>query len=153
MALYLVQHGKARPKSEDPLQGLSEEGAADARRIAEVAAHYRVSVSVILHSGKARAAQTAEILSAALHPPKGVRQIDGINPMDDAVAFARTARVDQDEMVVGHLPFLERLMAYLVVGRADLPIFRMQNGGIVCLDHYPETTRPVIRWALMPHVG
>jgi hypothetical protein len=44
-------------------------------------------------------------------------------------------------------------MAYLVVGRADLPIFRMQNGGIVCLDNYPGTTRPVIRWALMPHVG
>jgi phosphohistidine phosphatase len=56
-------------------------------------------------------------------------------------------------MIVGHLPFLERLMAYLVVGRSDLPIFRMQNGGIVCLDNYPETTRPVIRWALMPHVG
>jgi phosphohistidine phosphatase len=153
MALYLVQHGRARPKSEDPHQGLSEEGAADVRRIAEVAAHYRVRVSVILHSGKERAAQTAEILAAALHPPKGVRQIDGINPMDDPVAFARTARLDQDEMIVSHLPFLERLMAYLVVGRADLPIFRMQNSGIVCLDHYPETTRPVIRWALMPHVG
>jgi broad specificity phosphatase PhoE len=85
MVLYLVQHGRGRPKSEDPLQGLSKERAADARRIAEVAAHYRVRVSVILHSGKERAAQTAEIFSAALHPhpPKGVRQIDGIIPMDD----------------------------------------------------------------------
>jgi hypothetical protein len=56
MALYLVQHGRARPKSEDPLQGLSEEGAADARRTAEVAAHYCVSVSVILHRGQRQGA-------------------------------------------------------------------------------------------------
>jgi phosphohistidine phosphatase len=93
MALYLVQHGRARPKSEDPLQGLSEEGAADVRRIAEVAAHYCVRVSVILHSGKARAAQTASILAAALHPPKGVRQIDGINPLVVSMINQQTFRL------------------------------------------------------------
>ncbi|MBR9982056.1 MAG: phosphohistidine phosphatase SixA [Desulfatitalea sp.] len=153
MALYLVQHGKSRPKTEDPLQGLTEQGADAVRRVADVAANYRVRVSTILHSGKERAARSADILAAALHPPGGVRQIEGIGPMDDVAAFARNVKMDQDEMIVGHLPFLERLMAHLVVGSSERPIFQMQNGGIVCLDHYPDSTRPVIRWALMPHVG
>ena len=37
MALYLVQHGRSRPKDVDPDQGLSDEGAAETKRIAEVA--------------------------------------------------------------------------------------------------------------------
>jgi phosphohistidine phosphatase len=153
MALYLVQHGKSRPKNEDPLQGLSVEGAEQVLRIAQVAAQYNVRVSCILHSGKDRALQTADILSTALNPPQGVRQVPGIAPMDDVAAFARTIEIEKNEMVVGHLPFLERLIAHMVAGRAEPPLFRMQNGGIVCLDYYPETTQPVIHWALMPRVG
>lgn len=152
MALYLVQHGKSRPKAEDPQQELSEAGATDVQRIAQVAANYGVRVSAIVHSGKPRAAQTAEILAEALAPPNGVRRAEGIGPLDDVAAFARDLRMDKDEMIVGHLPFLERLLAHLVVGSGAHPIFRMQNGGIICLDHYPETSRPVIHWALMPKV-
>ncbi len=40
MALYLVQHGKSLSKDQDPQKGLSEEGAVETRRIAEVAANY-----------------------------------------------------------------------------------------------------------------
>ena len=42
MALYLVQHGISRPKIEDPDPGLTDEGLAEVRRIAEVAAGYGV---------------------------------------------------------------------------------------------------------------
>ena len=153
MALYVVQHGKSRPKLEDPRQGLCAEGVADVQRIAQVAAQYQVRVSCILHSGKTRAAQTADLLAAALDPPQGIRQIAGIGPLDDAPAFASSLDLEKGMMIVGHLPFLERLVACLVTGRTTPPIFQMQNGGIVCLDYYPQTTQPVIRWALMPQVG
>lgn len=153
MALYLVQHGKSRPKNEDPRQGLSSQGAAETQRIAQVAAQYEVRVACILHSGKDRAAQTAGILATALNPPHGIRRIEGIAPLDDVPSFAQGLDIAKDEMIVGHLPFLERLMAHLVTGRPEPPVFCMQNGGIVCLDYYPETIQPVICWALMPRVG
>ena len=54
MALYLAQHGKSLSKDVDPDQGLSDEGKADVRRIADVASGYGVTVSRIAHSGKKR---------------------------------------------------------------------------------------------------
>ncbi len=59
MSIYLVQHGLSLPKDIDPEKGLSEKGAADVNRIAEVAQGYGVQVSRIVHSGKKRARETA----------------------------------------------------------------------------------------------
>jgi phosphohistidine phosphatase len=153
MALYLVQHGRSLPKEQDPGQGLSEEGRAEVRRIAQVAANYGVRVSAIAHSGKLRASQTADILAEFLKPVQGVRAIQGIGPMDDVAAFSTELDIGDHEMIVGHLPFLEKLVAYLITAKTEPPVFRMQNGGIVCLDHYPDSTQVVVRWALMPNVG
>ena len=153
MALYLVQHGKSLPKDQDPGKGLSETGMAESRRIADVAKGYKVPVSGICHSGKKRALQTAEIFSDALSPADGVRQMDGLDPMDDVSAFAKTVDKDKNIMYVGHLPFMERLASFLVAGRQEPPVFKFQNSGIVCLDQNPDSGAWFIRWTLMPHIG
>ena len=153
MALFLVQHGKCLSKDIDPNRGLSEAGRADVTRIAETASAYNVHVSRILHSGKLRAAQTAEIIARILKV-ETIRSIDGIKPLDDVIAFAKTLPDHQDNtMLIGHLPFMERLAAFLITGSYENPVFQFQNGGIVCLDKYPETGRWVIKWALMPVVS
>jgi phosphohistidine phosphatase len=153
MALYLVQHGKSLPKAADPGQGLSQEGIAETRRMAEVASGYGVAVRAIHHSPKDRARQTAEIFADALSPPGGIRQIEGIKPMDDVTAIAPTLTPEADLMLVGHLPFMARMAAYLVAGRPEPSIFRFQNSGIVCLDRQPEEKNWQINWTLMPKVG
>lgn len=153
MAIYLVQHGKCLSKEEDPQKRLSEKGADEVKRIAQVAAGYRVRVDHIVHSGKKRAIQTAEILSDILHPPGGVREAQGINPLDDAAAYAVTMDITSNGMVVGHLPHLEKLAAFLITGQAEKPVFQLQNGGILCLDRYGDSNQVVIKWALMPNVG
>jgi len=56
-------------------------------------------------------------------------------------------------MLVGHLPFIERLTSYLITGSTDIPVFRFQNGGIVCMDTDPDSRFWFIRWALMPRIG
>lgn len=152
MALFLVQHGLSLPKDQDPEKGLSDAGREDVQRIADVAANYGVSVSAIRHSGKKRALQTAEIMASKLHPANGVTVAEGLNPLDDVVAFAHTIALSENIMLVGHLPFMERLTAFLITGQISPPVFKFQNGGILCLDHYPETTQVVIKWALMPHI-
>ncbi len=153
MALFLVQHGQSLPKDQDPNQGLSEDGIADTKRIAGVAKGYGIHVSRIRHSGKARALQTAEIFAAALEPDEGVQEIGGIKPLDDVVNFADFLDTESNLMVVGHLPFMERLTSYLITGSIAPPVFKFQNSGIVCLDKDQESRSWVIKWALMPNIG
>ena len=105
MALYLVQHGQCHPKTVDPEKGLTEEGHAAATRIAGVAQGYGVPVTCILHSGKKRARQTAEIFETALAPPEGLHTKSGLNPLDDVTALAGLIDSKENLMLVGHLPF------------------------------------------------
>ena len=153
MALYVVQHGKSLPKAQDPGKGLSAQGKIETERIAGVAKGYRVKVSRILHSGKKRARETAEILASLLSSADDMGPRNGMNPLDDVRAFADSIELDKNVMLVGHLPFLERVIGQLVCGNPDQIVFKLQNSGILCLDRVPEVKNPVIRWALMPSIG
>lgn len=154
MALYLVQHGKSLPREQDPEQGLSGEGLAEVNRIAGVAAGYGVRPGAIRHSGRKRALQTARVFAEALLAPGGEAEaISGIGPVDDAAAVANTLKTDDNLMLVGHLPFMERLTGILVTGSAERLVFKFQNGGIVCLDKKPDDRFWFIKWTLMPKIG
>ena len=153
MALYLIQHGKSKPKDQDPDQGLSEEGFTETERIANLAHDYGVTVSQIRHSVKTRARQTAEIFAGALKPKHDTQEISGIKAMDDVTAYAPKIDPDEDVMLVGHLPFMERITSYLITGSIDQPVIKFQNSGIVCLDKDSETESWVIKWTLMPNIG
>ncbi len=152
MSLYLVQHGKANKKEIDPEKGLSDDGIRDVRRIADVARGYGIHVSCIKHSGKKRALQTAEIFASVIGAENGIKEISGINPKDDVIAFAEDSDFEDDHMVVGHLPFIEKLTAYLVTGSIERPVFKFQNGGIVCLEKNIDTGSWIIKWTLMPRI-
>ena len=153
MALYLVQHGQSHSKDVDPEKGLTDTGRDTVKRIAEVAKSYHVPVRCVLHSGKKRARQTAELFEAALHPPEGLHAKSGLDPLDDVTAMAGLIDSKEDLMLVGHLPFMSRLCAWLVTGDTETPVFQFQNGGIVCLKPSPEKQGWVIAWALMPEIG
>jgi phosphohistidine phosphatase len=153
MALFLVQHGKSLPKDKDPEQGLSEEGISEVEQIAKVAKGYGVYVSRIIHSGKKRARQTADIFAFSLKPENGVQESTGLKPLDDVSAYAGKINSEDNIMLVGHLPFMERLTSYLITGSIDIQVFKFQNAGIVCMDKDPDSGSWFIRWALMPKIG
>ena len=73
--------------------------------------------------------------------------------MDDVISFAASIEPDENTMLVGHLPFMERMTAYLVTGITDKPVFKFQNSGIVCLNKDPDIGSWVIVWTLMPNIG
>ena len=54
-------------------------------------------------------------------------------------------------MLVGHLPFLERLAGLLLVGDPERRIYRMQNAGILALERDDEGGWS-IRWAVTPNL-
>ena len=152
MAFYIVQHGQSLTKDLDPEKGLSDNGIETVEKIARVAQNYGVKVAQIQHSGKKRARQTAELLAATLEPVDGLQEVAGIKPMDDVATFASRVDYSANAMVVGHLPFLERLASFLVIGQQSPIVFKLQNGGILCLDQIGHSDAPAIKWALMPQV-
>ena len=154
MAVFLAQHGASLPKDRDPEKGLSQAGRSDTQRMAEVGAAYKIPVAGILHSGKTRARQTAEIFEASLNPKVPTRAIEGIGPMDDVAAFAKTIKPGENLLVVGHLPFLGKLVSLLTCGQADALVYQFQNSGILCLDTQGGGAPGAwyIKWGLNPRV-
>jgi len=116
MSLYLVRHGKSYFKEEDAERSLTREGIEEVKRIADESKRHQIRISRIIHSGKKRAQQTAELFAAALDPPHGVAARKGLDPLDDVKPIARDLSADEHVMLVGHLPFLEKLVSHLVVG-------------------------------------
>ena len=72
MELYLVQHGEAKSKTEDPQRPLTKRGRDEVQRVAAFAAKAGLKVSQVRHSGKRRAEETASILAERLSPAEGV---------------------------------------------------------------------------------
>ena len=153
MAIYLVQHGKSLSKDIDPQQGISEEGQAEVDRIATVAREYGIKVAKICHSGKKRALQTAEIFAKAFDIEDRLVVRKGLKPLDDVAVLAESLNPGDNQMLVGHLPFMERLTSFLVAGDSENIVFKFQNGGIVCLDQSADNLSWFIKWTLMPNIG
>lgn len=151
MEVYLVQHGKAKSEVEDPQRPLSDQGRDEVERVAWQVAAAGVKVIRILHSGKLRARQTAEIFARYLAPPLGLEEAGGLNPLDDPDrAKTLVERAPEPLMLVGHLPHLGRLASALILGNPEREIIRFYMGGLVCLTRVEGGWR--IGWALTPEV-
>ncbi len=149
MKLYLVRHADPKSEAEDPERSLSELGEQQADRIGKFALNAGVRVNQIRHSGKKRAEQTAEIIGRHLSPPKGVVAVTGIAPMDDVVPVAEMLASEEDDvMLVGHLPFMNRLVSQLVFGIPDRVAVDFPKAGMVCLIR--ETGGWTIDWFVNP---
>jgi phosphohistidine phosphatase len=151
MHVYLVQHGKAKSAEEDPNRGLTEEGRIDVMRVAEFLAEQRITVSLIQHSGKMRAEETAHIFAECIRGTSGPIHVQGLDPNDDPSLMANFLKVYTDDvLIVGHLPHLERLASILISGNPDLRPIAFQNGGVVCLSKDPAGW--TILWAIVPEL-
>jgi phosphohistidine phosphatase len=147
--LYLVQHGLAHPKDVDPDRSLTEEGIEETRRMAERVAAAGLGIRRIVHSGKKRAEQTAGIFAQALGPAEGSVSRKGLGPGDDVSAFAGDLDHGVSEMVVGHLPFLEKLVSHLLLGDEEARVIAFRNSGVVRLDAGPSGDW-ILGWAVVP---
>ena len=151
MELYLVQHGEAKSKAEDPQRPLTERGRDEVHRVAAFAAKAGLKVSQVRHSGKRRAEETASILAEHLSPTEGVLAISGLAPMDDVRPIAQALQKETAPlMLVGHLPFMDRLARLLVTGDTRHSVVRFRMGGIVCLEGENEDW--AVKWVVTPEL-
>ncbi|MBA7655004.1 hypothetical protein ES703_62901 [subsurface metagenome] len=149
MKLYLVQHGLSLPEEVDPEKSLSPKGEAKSKKSAAFLREKNIRVGHIWHSSKKRAVQTAQIMAESLSSPE-TQERKGLNPMDPVGDFpGEIEALKKDLMIVGHLPFVQKLASLLLSGTGDKNLISVRNSGIICLEH---TDSWKVLWIVTPEL-
>jgi len=152
MKLYLVQHAKAASKQADPERPLTEEGCRDIEKITAFIKPLNLCVDYLWHSGKKRAAQTTDALAEVVEVRTETTARDGLAPNDDVTVIKNEIEAAQhDIMLVGHLPFLDKLASLLLTNSESSNTVAFKNGGIVCLDRFDDNQWQ-INWMVIPEL-
>ncbi|GBD31840.1 Phosphohistidine phosphatase SixA [bacterium HR33] len=148
-----MQHGEAAPEEVDPARPLTPRGREEVARVARMARKMGVRAERILHSGKLRALETAEILARELGQEANVSQADGLAPKDDPQLALHTIEASNQSLIlVGHLPHLSRLVSLLLVGDPGREIVAFRMGALVSLARESESGWR-LRWIIPPEAG
>ena len=140
--LFLVRHAKAELSSfgrDDYARRLTDRGRADARRVADALAARRFLPDLLIHSGAARAKQTAEIFAAAwedkVELEEDARLYDAsLTTLLDGLRALGQAR--QRVGLVGHNPGLGELATELAGSTTERERFAQKypTGAVAVLD-------------------
>ncbi len=152
MKIYLARHAEASPKEIDSECPLSEKGEKDLQAIAAFLVPRKLKVDFFFHSGKLRAKQTAEGLQQAIHCDRGVEARSGLEPLDLVSPIASEInQFDKDLALVGHMPFMGKLLSKLLTGYESSDLLVFQTATLVCLERM-EGGGWVIKWTVCPEL-
>ena len=156
IALHLLRHAHAgdaeRWVGDDDLRPLSEKGRRQSERLGRLLATYDEAPDLLITSPRVRAAQTAELVAAALDAPVVVdARLAG--PLDaGVVSEILAAHADAERpCLVGHDPDFSELLGELL-GTPPVP---MRKGAIARVDVASRTvvpTRGLLRYLLPPEL-
>jgi phosphohistidine phosphatase len=141
--LYLLRHGIAvEPGTagyeHDSNRPLIPKGERRLRSAAAAMEKLELSFDLILSSPFIRAKQTAEIIAGELKLKKRVEFFDGLVPGGNPRALIHALNGLKPEpenvLLVGHEPYLSRLISLLVSGGADAAAIEMKKGGLCKLE-------------------
>jgi len=148
MELYLVQHGEAKKEEEDPERPLTTKGKTEVGHVAARAAKL-IKLTAVKHSPKLRAKQTADIFAGHLHASSV--EIEGLKPLDDPeVAKKMIEAQNENLMLVGHLPHMNKLASLLLTGDKEADVVSFTKGAVVCLE---KEERWRVKWILTPELS
>lgn len=152
MKVYLARHGEASPKEFDSECPLSEKGRNDLALITNFLSQRQLQVDFFFHSGKLRAKQTAELLEQVIHCKRGVEARMGLDPLDLVGPIASEInQFDNDLALVGHMPFMGKLLSKLITGYENNDVLVFQTATLVCLESL-EGGGWAIKWAICPEL-
>lgn len=150
MKLYVMRHGEYSAQDIKNHHPLTEKGRQDIGRLARFLHDAKISIGEIYHSEQRRAKETAEIMASGLLNKVEIIEKTGLNPHDDIHAFiAEVNTLEVDTLIVGHLPFMGKLVNQLVVQNEDRDLVDFVTGTLLCLEKI-DTERFILNWILRP---
>jgi phosphohistidine phosphatase len=148
--LFLVHHGDAVGPGVDTRRPLSPEGREAVAKVAAAAAARGARPTVVWHSGKLRAKQTAEAFWRVCNALAEFSASRDLQP-DDPPEWMRDRLHGEtrDILIAGHFPHLPRLLTLLVAPREGRLVSFPQHGVVALVsDAAGETWKEV--WRLGP---
>lgn len=152
MKIYLLQHGDSLAKDIHPERPLSERGETDIEFLGRFLSPLNIKVACVLHSGKLRAKQTAEKLAETLAIQCRIEARRGLEPLDEVTPIVNELnQLTEDLMLVGHMPFLDKLVSLLIAHDENIPIVLFKPGSMVCLERV-DAKNWHINWMMSPQL-
>jgi phosphohistidine phosphatase len=156
MEIYLMQHGEAYPEEEDPERKLTPQGREQIKLAGRILNQLGITFDTIISSPKARAKQTAEIVSQETGFPEEDIQItetlSPTAPAQSAIDYLNRLGSNNRILLCGHLPSLAEISSLLLCKGSRVSI-GFQMGGICRIDIENLLTQEgVIRWLLPPEL-
>ncbi len=161
MDLYLLRHGLAVELdapgfARDADRPLTRKGERKLRGIAAAMREMELSFDYILSSPYLRARQTAEIVAALLRQSKRLRMTEALvpdaHPRQLAEELHALVPAPNSVLLVGHEPYLSRLISLLVSGDPDFAVTLKKAG--LCKLLVPHRFRAgrcaELQWLLTP---
>ena len=154
MEIYLMQHGPALPKEQDPEEGLSPEGEARIHWSGKALKKMGICFDVILSSPKKRSKQTAEIMAKEIGiPPENIIETEKVKAMAPAEETVKTlSELSGKEriLIAGHLPSVAEIASFLLTEGSKANIgFEMGGCCRIGVDDLP-THSGRLRWYITP---
>ena len=150
MKIYLARHGEYAIDVSKQLDVLSENGMKQISALATFLKPINLTISNIFHSEKNRAKQTAEILANGFQYANSPQARSDISPNSDVhVLTNEIQHGEEDILVVGHMPFMGKLVSLLLAGNDHHTIIEFHPGTLVCLER-THIHHWNIEWVLSP---
>jgi phosphohistidine phosphatase len=142
MNLYLLRHGIAVDPSapgfpKDAERPLTPKGRRRLLQIAKAMGALKISYDVIFSSPYVRAKQTAEIVAKSLKRRKKLKFTDELTPGGNPKSLIQQLNdlrpKPKNILLVGHEPYLSKLIALLTAGNTSMAI-DLKKGGLCKLE-------------------
>jgi phosphohistidine phosphatase len=154
MEIYLMQHGPALPKDQDPEEGLSPEGEARIHTSGRALKKMGVAFDAMLSSPKKRSKQTAAIVAREVGFPLEkiveTTKVKAMAPPEETVqALSQLSGVER-VLIAGHLPSVAEVASFLLTEGAKAAV-QFEMGGCCRIDVEELPTHSGrLRWYLIP---
>jgi len=154
MEIYLMQHGSALPKEQDPEEGLSPDGKARIHASGKALKKMEITFDVILSSPKKRSKQTASIVAEEVgFPPDKIIETEKIKAMihpEETIKTLAECAVNQRIFIAGHLPSVAEVASFLLTKGSKATI-EFERGGCCRIDVEDLPTHSGhLKWYLTP---
>jgi phosphohistidine phosphatase len=154
MEIYLMQHGPALPKDQDPEEGLSPEGKERIRSSARAIKKMGVSFDAVLSSPKKRSKETAAIVAEEVGFPLDriveTTRVKAMTPPEETAQALSELSGAERVLIAGHLPSVAEVASFLLTEGSKAAV-QFEMGGCCCIEVEELPTHSGrLRWYLTP---
>jgi phosphohistidine phosphatase SixA len=154
MEIYLVRHGAAFSKEEDPERHLNNDGVNQCHLTGRALNRLEIQLDLIVSSPKTRARQTAEIIAEEVgYSREEIKITEALEPTalpKDTISYLNDFADVKRIMLVGHLPLLGHLASELLINTSQIS-FYFEPGAVCQINtEQPHTFVGDLCWFLTP---